>query len=74
MEREQIVKSKKELMNFLEERKNYFLYEERNPFIESRMFQYINNGINYLHNLKVNEDTLISMYDKEDVLMFEVVE
>ena len=54
---ESIEMSKKELLNFLKERLDYFINEERNPFVEARMVTYINDGIE-----KINASTSIGSY------------
>ena len=71
MEKE-MPKSKKELMEMLTNGMNYYLYEERNPFVEGRMYHYIGEGMKRLQELNVSDETLVKMYDKDDVLYFEV--
>ena len=49
---ESLEMSKKELLNFLKERLDYFINEERNPFIEANMVTYINDGIEKINAIK----------------------
>lgn len=68
-----IIEKKQFLIDFLNERLRYFYNEERNPFTEARMVQYINNGLKVLDSLEVDEDTEIAMYDVDGVLQFKVM-
>lgn len=74
MKREQMKNTKQELEKFLLERIRYFYDYEPNPFTEMRMVNYINRGLNELHNLNVTDETEIIMYDEEGILKFEVAE
>lgn len=66
--------SKKGMVEFLLERERYFLDEEPNPFTEMRMVSYINNGLNKLDEMKLDDDTIVTMFDNDGVLEFRVGE
>lgn len=68
-----ITDTKKGLKEFLQERLDYFINEERNPFVECQMVSYINNGLNKLNDIGTDE-TVISMFDNNNVLDFRVEE
>lgn len=67
-----MIDTKANLMKFLKSRLSWFVDCEKNPFTEMRMFFYINNGIKALSALDADENALVKMYDKDDVLMFEL--
>ena len=71
---ESMVNTKKELHNFLVQRLEEVINEEPNPFVESRMVSYIDNGIKKLDNMQVAEDTNICMYDVNEELCFQIEE
>lgn len=64
--------TKKNLMEFLQKKLDWYVNEEPNPFTEMRMFYYINNGMNELHQMNISEDTIVTMYDENDTLKFKV--
>ena len=63
----------KELLNFLKERLDYFINEERNPFIEANMVTYINNGIKKIYDMNCNDNQLLKMYDINDEIVVEMI-
>ena len=70
---ESLEMSKKELLNFLKERLDYFINEERNPFIEANMVTYINNGIKKIYDMNCNDNQLLKMYDINDEIVVEMI-
>lgn len=67
-----ITDTKKGMVEFLLERERYFLDEEPNPFTESRMVMYINNGLNKLDALGVKDDDIVTMFDNDGTLEFRI--
>lgn len=65
--------SKKELLNFLKERLDYFINEERNPFVEARMVTYINDGIEKINAINCDDNQLLKMYDINDEIVVEMI-
>ena len=70
---ESLEMSKKELLNFLKERLDYFINEERNPLIEANMVTYINNGIKKIYDMNCNDNQLLKMYDINDEIVVEMI-
>ena len=68
---DEMVKTKKELVEFLKERRQYFI-DYANPFQEATMVFYISNGLALLDKLDITDDTLVAMYDKDNHLEFRV--
>ena len=69
---EKIVDTKENVMKFLKNSLDYYIYQEPNPFIESRMVSYISNGIKKLEGLGVKGKDIITMFDVNDILDFEI--
>ena len=70
---ESLEMSKKELLNFLKERLDYFINEERNPFVEARMVTYINDGIEKINAINCDDNQLLKMYDINDEIVVEMI-
>lgn len=70
---ESLEMSKKELLNFLNERLDYFINEEQNPFIESKMVSYINNGIKKINAMNCTDNQMLKMYDINDEIVIEMI-
>lgn len=70
---ESLEMSKKELLNFLNERLDYFINEEQNPFIESKMVSYINNGIKKINAMNCTDNQMFKMYDINDEIVVEMI-
>ena len=70
---ESLEMSKKELLNFLNERLDYFINEEQNPFIESKMVSYINNGIKKISAINCTDNQMLKMYDVNDEIVIEMI-
>ena len=70
---ESLEMSKKELLNFLNERLDYFINEEQNPFIESKMVSYINNGIKKINAINCTDNQMLKMYDINDEIVVEML-
>ena len=70
---ESLEMSKKELLNFLNERLDYFINGEQNPFIESKMVSYINNGIKKINAMNCTDNQMIKMYDINDEIVVEML-
>lgn len=70
---ESLEMSKKELLNFLNERLDYFINEEQNPFIESKMVSYINNGIKKINAMNYTDNQMLKMYDINDEIVVEMI-
>lgn len=70
---ESLEMSKKELLNFLNERLDYFINQERNPFIESRMVTYINDGIEKINAINCTDNQMLKMYDVNDEIVIEMI-
>lgn len=70
---ESLEMSKKELLNFLKERLDYFINEERNPFIEANMVTYINDGIEKINAINCDDNQLLKMYDINDEIVVEMI-
>lgn len=70
---ESLEMSKKELLNFLKERLDYFINEEKNPFIETSMVSYINNGIEKINSINCDDNQLLKMYDINDEIVVEMI-
>lgn len=68
-----LLKTKKEMLEFLDDKRNYYINYESNPFTEARMVSYISNGMNKIQALNVDDDTMIKMYDVDNELVVEVV-
>lgn len=67
-----LLKTKKEMLEFLDDKKNYYINYEPNPFTEVRMVSYISNGMNKIQALNVDDDTMIKLYDIDNELVVEV--
>ena len=70
---ESLEMSKKELLNFLKERLDYFINEEQNTFIESKMVSYINNGIKKINAMNCTDNQMLKMYDINDEIVIEMI-
>lgn len=70
---EMITGTKKEIIDYLLEKENWFI-RCANVFQEATMVSYINRGLNDLHKIKCDDETEINMYDKNEILQFDVVE
>ena len=70
---ESLEMSKKELLDFLNERLDYFINEEQNPFIESKMVFYINNGIKKINAMNCTDNQMLKMYDINDEIVVEMI-
>ena len=70
---ESLEMSKKELLNFLKETLDYFINEERNPFIEANMVTYINDGIEKINAINCDDNQLLKMYDINDEIVVEMI-
>lgn len=70
---ESLEMSRKELLNFLNERLDYFINEEENPFIESKMVSYINNGIKKINAINCTDNQMLKMYDVNDEIVIEMI-
>lgn len=64
--------TKKNLMEFLQGKMDWYINCEPNPFTEMKMVSYINNGLHELHALNVPDDTMVTMYDENETLKFKV--
>lgn len=69
---EEMKDTKKNLLDFLNDRLSWFVNYEKNPFREMKMYFYILNGINALAELEVQDDAIVIMYDEDDVLKFKL--
>lgn len=69
---EYLLKTKKEMLEFLDSKRNWYINEERNPFTEMKMVSYISNGMQKIQALNVDDNTLIKMYDVNNELVVEI--
>ena len=58
-----MIMSKKELLDFLRSKLNYFINEEPNPFTEVKMVSTISNIINKIESFNCSDNQLLELYE-----------
>ena len=61
-----MIMSKKELLDFLRSKLNYFINEEPNPFVEAQMVSTISNVINKIESFNCSDNQLLELYETSD--------